>query len=113
MYLPRIIVMSVRAVAEALPVAVGDDGLLVRAGIHGGSLLQLSSCVYILNRFKYHYLMTQSRVSSSYRLTISIHGTEKGKPKKEQTCILHIAASIFKSLVQQKTMLISNQSNNK
>ena len=52
--------MSVRAVAEALPVAVGDDGLLVCAGIHGGSLLQLSSCVYILNRFKYHYLMTQN-----------------------------------------------------
>ena len=73
--------MSVRAVAEALPVAVGDDGLLVRAGIHGGSLLQLSSCVYILNRFKYHYLMTQSGIILSADNLYPRHG--KGENVKK------------------------------
>ena len=87
LYLPRIIVMSVRAVAEALPVAVGDDGLLVRAGIHGGSLLQLSSCVYILNRFKYHYLMTQSVIILSADNLYPRHG--KGETKKRTN--LHTA----------------------
>ena len=87
LYLPRIIVMSVRAVAEALPVAVGDDGLLVRAGIHGGSLLQLSSCVYILNRLKYHYLMTQSVIILSADNLYPRHG--KGETKKRTN--LHTA----------------------
>ena len=94
--------MSIWTVAEALPVAVGDDGLLVSAGIHGGSLLQLSSCVYILNRFKYHYLMAQCVIILSADNLYPRHGKgETKRCKKEHTCTCIL---LRHTLVQQNTM---------